>query len=157
MKNIIKKMKYLIPYMRGVLAKLFLKTCGRYVFIQDHVRISNKQMISIGHHVYINHHVELGATKAGITIGNYVMIGPYTLIATLKHSLITKSKPMYLQKDTYESVTIEDDVWIGTKCTILPGITIHQGAVVGAGAVVTKDVPPYAIVGGVPAKLIKYR
>ena len=54
-------------------------------------------------------------------------------------------------------ITIEDDVWIGFGATILSGVTIGQGAVIAAGSVVTKDVPPYAIVGGVPAKVIKYR
>jgi maltose O-acetyltransferase len=114
-------------------------------------------MISLGHHVYINHHTEIGATDSGITIGNYVMIGPYTLFATLKHTYSNLKVPMYLQKDSSEPVIIKDDVWIGAKCVILPGITVNKGAIVGAGAVVTKDVPAYAIVGGVPAKIITYR
>ena len=54
-------------------------------------------------------------------------------------------------------ITVDDDVWIGFYATIMSGVHIGQGAVVAAGAVVTKDVPPYAIVGGVPAKIIKYR
>jgi maltose O-acetyltransferase len=54
-------------------------------------------------------------------------------------------------------VTIEDDLWIGANCVILPGITLHKGSVVGAGAVVTKDVPENAIAVGVPAKILKYR
>ena len=54
-------------------------------------------------------------------------------------------------------VTIGNDVWIGMRSIIMPGVTIGNGAVIGAGAVVTKDVPDYAIVGGVPAKVIKYR
>ena len=56
-----------------------------------------------------------------------------------------------------QPVTIMDDVWIGARAIILPGVTIGQGAIVAAGAVVTKDVPPFAIVGGVPARLIDYR
>ena len=55
------------------------------------------------------------------------------------------------------NIIIEDDVWIGANSVILPGITIEQGAVIGAGSVVTKDVPSYAIVAGNPAKIIKYR
>ena len=54
-------------------------------------------------------------------------------------------------------ITVDDDVWIGFGATILSGVHIHQGAVVAAGAVVSKDVPPYAIVGGTPAKVIRYR
>lgn len=57
----------------------------------------------------------------------------------------------------YKTTNIGDDVWIGTRAIIMPGVTIGNGAVVGAGAVVTRDVPPYAIVGGVPAKVIRYR
>ena len=56
-----------------------------------------------------------------------------------------------------EAVTIEDDVWIGDRVIILPGVSIHTGAVIAAGALVNKDVPAYAIVGGVPAKILKYR
>jgi maltose O-acetyltransferase len=56
-----------------------------------------------------------------------------------------------------KSVVIEDDVWIGTRAIILPGVTVHHGSIIAAGAVVTKDVPEYAIVGGNPAKVIKYR
>lgn len=65
---------------------------------------------------------------------------------------------MYEQKGYITGkVVLEDDVWIGYRAIILPGVTIHKGAVVGAGAVVTKDVEPFAVVGGVPAKVIKYR
>ena len=55
------------------------------------------------------------------------------------------------------SVTVEDDVWIGSNCVILPGVTIGCGSVIGAGAVVTKDIPPYSIAVGVPAKVLKQR
>ena len=58
---------------------------------------------------------------------------------------------------TKGDIVIKDDVWIGVNCTVLSGVTINQGAVVAAGSVVTKDVPPYSIVGGVPAKVIRYR
>jgi len=60
-------------------------------------------------------------------------------------------------RDVYSSPIIGNDVWIGANAIILQGVTIGDGAIVAAGAVVTKDVPPYAIVGGVPAKVIKYR
>ncbi len=61
------------------------------------------------------------------------------------------------RKQTYNKVVIKNDVWIGANSVIMPGVTIGNGAIIGAGSVVTKDVPDYAIVGGVPAKLIKYR
>ena len=66
-------------------------------------------------------------------------------------------KPGSLEAISKGNITVDDDVWIGFRSTIMSGVHIGQGAVVAAGAVVTKDVPPYAIVGGVPAKIIKYR
>ena len=90
---------------------------------------------------------------APVRIGHRVLIGPGTVITTAGHPL-----PPEERKKGYavrEPVTIGDDVWIGGNCTILPGITIGDGAVVAAGAVVTKDVPPGALVAGVPAKVVK--
>lgn len=70
-----------------------------------------------------------------------------------------ESKPVSLRKFKKQNSSIEigNDVWIGSNVTILPGVKIHDGAIVAAGAVVSKDVPPYSIVGGVPAKVIRYR
>jgi len=66
------------------------------------------------------------------------------------------TEPWEVQTDD-EPVKIGDDVWIGTRVVILPGVTVGHGAIIGASAVVTKDVPPYAIVAGVPAKVVKWR
>src|SRR5260221_345194 len=66
-------------------------------------------------------------------------------------------KPIGLQGKPQPKIVIEDDVWIGINAIILPKVTIGRGAIIAAGAVVTKDVEPYAVVGGVPARLIKYR
>ncbi len=79
------------------------------------------------------------------------MIAPGVKIATINHDLNERHK-IY----TYGKVTIKKNAWIGMNVTICPGVTIGEYAVVGAGAVVTKDVPDYAVVAGVPAKVIKY-
>ncbi|NLL71243.1 MAG: acetyltransferase [Epulopiscium sp.] len=93
-----------------------------------------------------------------LTIGNHVMMGPDVLIYTRNHQIQNAQIPMMDQGDgPTKPVVIEDDVWIGARVIILPGVTIGTGSVVGAGAVVTKDVEPYSIVGGNPAKLIKKR
>lgn len=93
-----------------------------------------------------------------LTIGKCVMMGPDVLIYTQNHKVADISLPMILQGETEpQAVTIEDDVWIGARVIILPGVTIGKGAIIGAGAVVTKDVEPYAIVGGMPAKVIGSR
>ncbi len=79
------------------------------------------------------------------------------MIITNTHNFENCDIPMRTQGLKNISVTIEDDVWIGSRVIILPGIKIGKGSIIGAGAVVTKDVPEYSIVGGVPAKLIRSR
>jgi acetyltransferase-like isoleucine patch superfamily enzyme len=130
---------------------------GQNFWVLGTLEYTNSHNISIGNHVYINKHVFLEALgDAHITIGNNVMIGRYTYIVTILHGT-KRNIPMIDQPNTYQSVTIEDDVWIGANVIILPGVTVGKGAIVGAGAVVTKDVLPYTVVGGVPARLIKQR
>lgn len=92
-----------------------------------------------------------------VTIGSNVLIGPNVSIIAENHNFNVPSIPIKEQGVSNIGIMIEDNVWIGTKSVILDGITIGTGAIVAAGAVVTKDVPSYTIVGGVPAKVIKYR
>lgn len=92
------------------------------------------------------------------TIGNNVMMGPEVYIYTKNHAHDRVDIPMIDQKyEPERPVTIEDDVWIGSRVTILPSVTVGKGAVIGASAVVTKDVPAYAVVGGNPARVLKMR
>ena len=151
------KLRYWLSVWRGKYCRSFFKESGHTLLIEDHLRCLGAGNISLGHDVFINHHVELIAENSFIQIGSYVRIGQYTTILTLIHEYKEKSRPMFLQKDSYAGVVIEDDVWIGARCVILPGVKIHKGAVIGAGAVVTKDVPAYSVVGGVPARVIKKR
>lgn len=98
-----------------------------------------------------------------IKIGDKVLFGPNVSIVGGNHAthIIGKFMADYELCDKRPSddrpVVIEEDVWVGTGAYILNGVTVRRGAIVAAGAVVTKDVPPYAVVGGVPAKIIKYR
>ncbi len=107
--------------------------------------------ISVGKNVFINsgcHFQDWG----GITIGDGTLIGANTVLATINHDLNPDDrKSMHPQP-----ISIGKNVWIGGNVTILPGVTIGDGAVVAGGAVVAKDVPQNALVGGVPAKIIKY-
>lgn len=151
------KVSFLFAYLRATYLRFFMKHMGKRVFVQFNFRSGSLKNISIGNFVYINHDVEMYSHEAKIKIGNYVMIGPNTYISTTDHGYADFSKPMSLQKGKAGNITIEDDVWIGTKVILRPNIIIGRGSIVGAGAVVTKDVEPYSIVGGVPAKLIKYR
>ena len=85
------------------------------------------------------------------------MMGPDVVILTHTHKIADITIPMGQQGSEVRPVTIGNDVWIGMRSIIMPGVTIGNGVVIGAGAVVTKDVPDYAVVGGVPAKIIRLR
>ncbi|MDY2843598.1 MAG: DapH/DapD/GlmU-related protein [Treponema sp.] len=105
--------------------------------------------VKFGKGVFINHSAILSAS-GGIEFEDGVSIAPGVRIATINHDF-NQRHSIY----TYGKVTIKKNAWIGMNVTIVPGVTIGEYAVVAAGAVVTKDVPPYAVVGGVPAKIIK--
>lgn len=93
----------------------------------------------------------------GVTIGNYVRIAAQAAIVSSNHNFDNLYKPIMEQSGTSKGIIIGNDVWIGVGVKILDGVSIGDGAVVAAGAVVTGDIPPLAIVGGVPAKIIKMR
>ena len=106
---------------------------------------------SIGSHTTINRRCYLDG-RGGLRIGNNVNISPEVYLLSLTHDFQDPKFPPVPME-----VVIEDYVWIGARAMILPGVKLSQGCVVGAGAVVTKDVPPYTIVAGVPAKKIGMR
>lgn len=145
-----------ITQLRTFFWKLFLKKIGRNSYIMDGVLIAAPSNVEIGDYSSINRFTNLGG-HLGIKIGNYVMIGPYCKLITVNHGFNESETPMCYQKMKGGSIEIGHDVWLGTHAMIMPNVKIGDGAIVAAGAVVTKDVNPYAIVGGIPAKLIKYR
>jgi len=113
-------------------------------------------------------HVRVGASSwigpycvvygnGGVEIGDHVMVAAHTMITSVGHEYGRLDVPMAEQPLVLGTVRIEDDVWIGAHCTILPGVTIGRGAIVAAGSVVTRDVPAAAIVGGAPARLVGSR
>lgn len=108
--------------------------------------------ITVGKNFLTNYNVTI-LDIAPVKIGDYVMIGPNTLITTVGHPLSPLGRRKHLGKA--EPVLIGDDVWIGGNVTILPGVTVDSNVVVAAGAVVTKDVPSNCLVGGVPARVMK--
>jgi len=130
--------------------------CGVNLFLYHDLCAFYPRNIEIGDNVKINKGVFITATDK-VKIGDDVLIGPYTVINSGNHNYSNPLIPIRLQGHTTEPIIIENDVWIGANSTILAGVKIGKGAVVGAGAVVTKDVAPYTVVGGVPAIFIKNR
>jgi len=129
------------------------KSCGKDVSLQMPVWIRGVEEVAIGDEVSIAAYVHIWGT-GGVEIGNRVMIASHTAITSLSHDY-TKEE---MQKTLISAkVTISDNVWIGTHSVIMPGVVIGKGAVVGAGSVVTRDVAPYSIVFGNPAKHFKFR
>ena len=151
---------------------------GQNVIIEGGVLVFHPENIEIGNHVYIGHNsIIKGYYKArmvigdgtwigqqcfihsagDLIIGNNVGLGPGTKIITSFHIEEDLSKPLRYGKIVFSPVVIEDDVHIGLGTIILPGVTIAKGTQVGAGAVVTKNFPEYAVIAGAPARLLRIR
>lgn len=139
--------------LRAFCGKMMLKKCGKKVNIEQGAVFSART--SLGDYSGIGIRAKINGT---CTIGDYVMMGTDVTVITHNHAFDRTDIPMMHQGFEEERpVVIGNDVWIGDKVTILPGVHIGDGSIIGAGAVVTHDVPPYAIVGGVPAKIIRMR
>ena len=144
-------------------SKINIGYSGGNIEIGDNTRIGDYANISVHkNHVITGKNCSVGAFSSmigygTIKIGNDVLIAPYVMLISVNHKFDDPDKPRYLQGFTEKGITIEDDVWLGAGSKILDGVKIGKGAVIGAGSVVTKNVPSYAVVAGVPAKIIKYR
>jgi maltose O-acetyltransferase len=131
--------------------RLFVKSLGKKTYIGRNVDVKEPSNISIGHHSVINKNVVLNG-RGGLVIGNNVDIAQDVFIFTEQHD---QNDDMHAL--VKKSVHIDDYVWIASRATILPGTNIGRGAVVACGSVVTKDVVPMTVVGGVPAKYMSDR
>jgi putative colanic acid biosynthesis acetyltransferase WcaF len=129
---------------------------GRGITYYPGIRISPGMNITIGDHVDFAWGVII-TTKGGVEIGDRVLIGYRTQILSANHIIPSYKGMIYGSGHELKKVKIEKDAWIGANCIILPGVIIGEGAIVAAGSVVTKDIKPFTIVGGIPAKLIKER
>ncbi|MEW6170187.1 MAG: acyltransferase [Candidatus Omnitrophota bacterium] len=134
------------------------------VIIRDNVRILRNVTISTDGAgvIFIGNNVHIGEgtiifSRLRIEIRNEVIIGPQNII--VDHDHIYKNQSILINKQGHnlKKVLIEDDVWISSHCCILKGVTIGRGCVIGASAVVNKDIPNYSIAVGIPAKVIKQR
>lgn len=142
-----------IPFhaVRLLFLRCVLKGLGRHTAICRNVEIRSPYRVLIGDHCSINKYVLLDG-RGGVVIGNNVDIAQECNIWSLQHDY---NDPDYAS--VAKPTVIEDYVWIASRCTVLPGVRIGYGAVVAACSVVTKDVPPFSIVAGCPAKVIGKR
>lgn len=122
-----------------------LEVSGRY---NGSIEIGNHSVIGVGNWLQ-------GSGR--IKIGNDVIIGPYVAIVSTNHSYEDVSKPVAQQPLQTGEVIIEDDVWIGAHCTIAQNVRIGAHSIIGANSFVNKDIPPYSIAVGSPAKVVKSR
>lgn len=139
--------------MRALCGKLMLEKCGKKVNIEKNASFSVRAKLGNYSGIGINAHV-----SGACVIGDYVLMGPNCTIYARNHEFSDVNIPIKFQGYQKERpVTIGDDVWIGANVTILPGVKIGSHSIIGACAVVTKDVPEYAIVAGNPAVVKKMR
>lgn len=138
---------------RAFWARIILKKCGKNINVERNATFSRR--VEIGDYSGLGKNCFISGKTI---IGKYVMMGPNCHIYTRNHKFASLDTPMCQQGFTEEKVVvIGDDVWIGDRVSIMPGVKIGNGVVIAAGSVVTKDIPDYAVVGGVPAKVIKFR
>jgi len=164
-------------YLKGTLKNIFnpgvplFTAIDGYSIVDKKARVGRKCKVyhsSLGAYSYIGR----GTQLIYASVGKFCSISGNVLIGMGHHTLsYLSTSPIFTEKNNgtghswtdkesllpYKPVTIGNDVWIGTRAMILGGVTIGDGAVIGAGAIVTKDVPPFAIVAGVPARIIRYR
>lgn len=145
----------LIRKMRSAIASLCLEYSGKNINVEKNANFGFGRGIRLGNNSGLGINCKV---RGPLVIGDDVMMGPDVIIYTENHETSRTDVPMRGQGSTEaKKVTISSDVWIGARVIILPGVTIGRGAIIAAGAVVSKDVPDYSVVGGVPAKVLKYR
>ena len=148
---------FCVPFIKHSFAE-----CGKNVSMFKGCNFSGIENVHIGNNVALSN-ITVLSTHAKLYIGNDVLIAPDVMIVTGNHRTDIEGRTMFSigedekLPENDQDVIIEDDVWVGARAIILKGVTVHTGAIISAGAIVTKDVPPYTIVGGVPAKVLKNR
>lgn len=140
------------PRIRSFLVRNYLKKCGKRPIV--------KQGGEISLYATCGNYSEIGTRsmiQSNVHLGDYVIMGPDVKIYSRNHKFDTLEVPIANQGKEFHHTYVGNDVWIGANVVITAGCKIGNHCVIAAGAVVTKDVPDYAVVGGVPAKVLKYR
>ena len=137
--------------------------CGCNVYVPIDFAVSGSENLFVGNDVSFGEKMVVMCAIARISVGDHVMFGPGVTMVSGDHRIDIAGRPMKSvtneekEPQNDRPIVLQGDNWIGARVVILKGVTIGEGAVVAAGAVVTKDVPPYSIVAGVPAHVIRYR
>lgn len=157
--SIISGWAYLILFITGTrfIRASLLKVRGANVKISPSVFLKYPNKISIGSNTFINHNCCIwAAPNAEIKIGSDVLFGPNVTVTASNHGMI-RGELIRLQPGEDKEINIGKDVWIGANSVITAGVKVGDGCVIGAGSVVTKDLPPYSVCVGVPAKFLRNR
>lgn len=141
---------------RFFLCKRILNSCGKEVIIKDRAYFGNGDNLRVGDFSQLGQNCKLGGP---IELGSNVMMGPDVVIMAVTHDVSDLSKPMNDSNNPsiVKPVKVGNNVWIGTRVIIMPGVTIGNNCIIGAGSVVTKSFADNSIIAGVPAKKIKNR
>lgn len=144
-------------WMREKLCVKLFAAAGEKLVVENHVYFGNGKDIRVGKEAALG--TNFKSIQRKITIGNYLMMAEDVIFVGGGHKFDNLEIPMGHQGELEKTpLVIEDDVWIGTRAMILPGChRIGRGVIIGAGSIVTKDIPDFAIVGGNPAKILKFR
>jgi maltose O-acetyltransferase len=142
-------------WLREVLCRRIFKSCGRNVLIKHGAYFGSGKDIRLGERSQIGHNSRI---DHDVIIGDDVLMGPDVVMLSNSHAFTDLDTPINRQGEAVRRpIVIGNDVWIGTRVIILPGVQIGDGSVIGAGSVVTKSVPPMVIAAGNPAQVIKPR
>ena len=142
-------------WVRRILVKRLFLSCGEDVIVKSGVYFGTGKNLTIGDRSQLGKNLK---AEEDLSLGDDVIMGPDVVIMSSSHAFTKTDIPINRQgASSRRPVIIGNDVWIGTRVIILPGVKVGDKAIIGAGSVVTKNVPPFAIVGGSPAKLIRFR
>lgn len=153
---IFNKYVFLIARARALIFSIFMEKVGKRTYFSRNVVILSPRNVKIGSDVTINVGCRLDG-NGGLDIGDFSMLGTNVTVLTAGHKFDNVNLPMKSQGNWTKKTKIGCDVWLGNNAVIMPGVVLGDGAIVGANSVVTKDVKPFNIVAGSPAKVIKIR
>jgi maltose O-acetyltransferase len=141
--------------LRRLLVKRIFASCGDGVIVKQRAYFGDGRTLRVGHRAQIGAHSRI---DHDVTIGDDVLMGPDVVMISGGHAFEMPDVPINRQGSVERRpIVIGNDVWIGTRVIIMPGVEIGDGAVIGAGSIVTRNIPPYGVAVGAPAKVIRMR